>query len=142
MLVFYSKSAASSPKFWPSYWKGANSGIVEVHMPEYATFRRHVPAGAKVLDAGCGIGLVTRSMLSKGYQAFGIDFDEYSVTRSSREYGYFPGAVADVTRLPFGPALFDAIFLCSVAEHVASGIETVFRECARALRPQGTLLLP
>lgn len=142
MLIFYAKSVpADNPSFWPDYWLHEPSEFNEKFMPEYTLFRRHVPPGAKVLDAGCGTGFATRAMLAQGYRAVGIDFDEFSVTRSARERGYFPAAVADVTRLPYGNGVFDATFICSVAEHVPSGAETAIRECARVLRSHGTIVV-
>ncbi len=142
MLIFYSKSVpANDPSFWPDYWQHEPNEFNENFMPEYALFRRHVQAGAKVLDAGCGTGFATRAMLAQGYHAVGIDFDELSVTRSARERGYFPAAVADVTRLPYGNGVFDATFICSVAEHVPSGAQTAIRECARVLRSDGTIVV-
>jgi SAM-dependent methyltransferase len=142
MLIFYSKALpASDPSFWPNYWKANVDVVSERINPEYAAFVRHVPPGVAVLDAGCGTGFVTRAMRQRGYRAFGIDFDQTSVTRSARERGYFPGAVADVTRLPYGDRIFDAVFVCSVAEHVPSGAEVAIRECGRVLRPGGTVVL-
>src|SRR5438477_8842440 len=106
MLTFYAKSiSASDPAFWADFWKYEPT---VKFMSEYRVFQRYVKTGAKVLDAGCGTGFATRAMLAQGYRAVGIDFDECSVTRSARELGYFPAAVADVTRLPYGNRVFDA----------------------------------
>ena len=99
MLIFYSASRpADDPSFWPDYWRN-QADNVDRFMPEYRVFRRYVASGAVVLDAGCGSGFATRAMLRQGYRAFGIDFDQCSVTRFAKEQGYFPASAADVTAL-------------------------------------------
>jgi SAM-dependent methyltransferase len=142
MLIFYTKSLpASDPAFWPDFWKVNAAVVREAFMPDFQAFQQHVSPGAKVLDAGCGPGHLTREMIRKGYRAVGVDFDQLSIQWGVREYGSFPGAIANVTQLPYRSNIFDAVFLSGVAEHVPTGAGTAIQECARTLRPGGRLVV-
>jgi SAM-dependent methyltransferase len=100
--------------------------LVRAGANEFIHRHRDALAGL-VLDAGCGhrpyAHLMDRSPV-------GVDFDV--VVR--------PDVVADVTRLPFATAAFDAVFACELLEHVLDP-PTAVREFARVLRPRGRLVL-
>lgn len=104
----------------------------------------HVPSAAFVLDAGCGpnpavsIGLAARNAAST---VVSLDIAEGSVRlarhiASSRGLEVLP-VVADVERLPFREACFDAIVCDDTIEHLPDPEEGV-RELARVLTDGGT----
>jgi len=114
---------------------------------EMAAFRRlaDVPAGAAVLDMGCGRGTSVRLILS----AFGgrparlvaFDIDAAVVEQARRRLASHPGAevelrVADATRLPFADGEFDAAFELGILHHIPDWRAAV-REAARVLKPGG-----
>lgn len=60
-----------------------------------------LPAGATVLDIGCGDGLNAAWLARGGYRVHGIDFAEAAIGRARETYGQVPGLsfeVADVCR--------------------------------------------
>ena len=96
----------------------------------------------RLLDVGCGDGVITRRLRERFPHASitGVDADEVRLARA-REL--CPGAAfepGDVTALRFGAASFDVVVCHHVIEHVADD-EAVLRECARVLAPGGLLLL-
>jgi SAM-dependent methyltransferase len=106
-------------------------------------------AGARVLDVGCGSGLLARRLLSAGFSVTGIDASP-AMIELAREYA--PGAEFDVLRLPTGlspgsrGALPDADAVVSTG-HVLNYLDSrdaivcALRELARVVRTGGVLAL-
>ena len=68
----------------------------------------------RVLDVGCGDGLITRLLKDKGCDVVGIDPNAHAVRLArSHDLPVFPGSVY---RLPFGR--WDAVYLGDVLEHL------------------------
>jgi SAM-dependent methyltransferase len=100
------------------------------------------PAGSTVLEAGCGVGAQTVTLLanSPGARITSIDVSEDSVREAAARIG--EGAVeflqADLFDLPFAPASFDHVFVCFVLEHLAEPVEAL-RRLRDVLKPGGTI---
>jgi SAM-dependent methyltransferase len=95
------------------------------------------PPGARVLEAGCGIGAQTVILAknSPGADITSIDISPDSLVRAeerARQEGITNVTFrqADIFHLPFAPASFDHIFVCFVLEHLARS-----REALEKLRP-------
>jgi ubiquinone/menaquinone biosynthesis C-methylase UbiE len=105
------------------------------------------PPGARVLEAGCGVGAQTRLLLKRSPQAVFtcIDISHDSLARA-RRLKDTPGfeqvtfEQADIRRLRFADAAFDHIFVCFVLEHLDNPVAAL-TELKRVLRPGGTLTL-
>ena len=93
-----------------------------------------LPPNARVLDAGAGEG--RHRSLFEGRRYVGVDL---AVGDSAWDYSGLD-AVADLSRLPFADASFDAALNIVVLEHVRDP-QAVLDEIARILRPGATLLL-
>jgi ubiquinone/menaquinone biosynthesis C-methylase UbiE len=103
------------------------------------------PAGATVLEAGCGVGAqtVTLARASPGARITAIDVSAESLAaaeRRVRESGATNVAFrqADLRALPFADASFDHVFVCFVLEHLAAPVEAL-RALGRVLKPGGTI---
>ena len=107
---------------------------------------RVVPAGATVLDVGCGAGLEAVWMAERGFAVVGVDSSREGVLRAEEraaragvEVDWRPGSVYD---LPIGDASIDLI----LDRGCLHGIDREDRpdyaaEIDRVLRPGGLLLL-
>jgi 2-polyprenyl-6-hydroxyphenyl methylase/3-demethylubiquinone-9 3-methyltransferase len=98
------------------------------------------PRGRLVLDAGCGGGLVAKSLAEAGAVVVGVDRLPacVEVARRAVPAGFRP-AVAELERLPFADASFDAVVAADVLEHVPD-LPAAVAELARVLRPGGSFL--
>ena len=109
--------------------------------------RAYFAGRARILDAGCGAGLGSSLWLTPGWRGDGhaewIGADISSAVEVAHDrLSACPGTSflqADLTRLPFRPGTFDAIFSEGVLHHTPS-TEASLKTVARLLAPGGELL--
>ena len=102
-------------------------------------------AGLRLLDIGCGGGLLCEPMARLGFAVAGVDASErnIAVAATHGEEGglaidYRAGAAEDL--LAAGVPGFDVILNMEVIEHVADpGV--FLRDCARLMNPGGLMIL-
>jgi 2-polyprenyl-3-methyl-5-hydroxy-6-metoxy-1,4-benzoquinol methylase len=92
----------------------------------------------KLLDVGCGIGVVMEAAEARGWEAVGVDISRRIVDHC-REKGLQCQRVANWD-LPFENESFDVVTAWSVIEHVTD-VRDVLREWNRVLRPGGVLAM-
>jgi cyclopropane fatty-acyl-phospholipid synthase-like methyltransferase len=68
-----------------------------------------VPAGSRVLDLGCGGGVPIARSLSRRYETVGVDISRAQLALAGERVPAARLVRADMTRLHFTPASFDAI---------------------------------
>ena len=99
------------------------------------------PAGARVLEAGCGVGAqtVTLSANSPDARFTSIDLSEESLAQArARGLENVEFVQADIFALPFAPASFDHVFVCFVLEHLDRPVEAL-EHLKGMLKPGGTI---
>lgn len=94
--------------------------------------------GAVLVDLGCGGGLLAPYARRLGYCHVGVDLSA-SALRVAWAHGV-QVVRGDVTRLPFGDEVADAVSAGEILEHVAD-LPGAVGEACRILRPGGTLVL-
>jgi SAM-dependent methyltransferase len=127
---------------WPS--KYSPGGRLEGRLTRLAdAVTSHVPAGGSVLDLGCGTGELAGAIAAAGLRPTGCDISPEMLHRAAAAD---PAGTVDWVQLdpgwqvlPFGPDSFDAVVASSVLEYVNDPAR-VLRECARVIRPGGTML--
>lgn len=65
--------------------------------------------GAKMLDVGCGTGIVTRQLKMRGLDVVGSDIDEEMVSTAHMHGDAIEYVVAPAEQLPFADDSFDAV---------------------------------
>jgi superfamily II DNA or RNA helicase/HKD family nuclease len=115
------------------------SGTVGVDMaPLVQRFLDRLPAGAAILDAGCGSGRDARTFAERGYQVSAFDASPTLAALASQHCG-FAVAVRRFEELD-DVACHDGIWCCASLLHVAEAdMADVLARLWRALRPGGTL---
>ena len=102
------------------------------------------PRGARVLDAGSGLGRVAAALLARGHDVTAVEKDPDLVERSRRHYPQVPVVVADILALTptmleeaGRPSSYDLVVVVgNVVVYLADGTEV------RALRTLADLLVP
>lgn len=94
---------------------------------------------ARVLDVGCGNGVITKEIAAAGFDVVGMDADEKGIAIARAAWPEVTFAVRDVAELS-DVEQFDVIVSTEVIEHV---VDPLFfaRQCHRALRSTGRLIL-
>ncbi len=104
---------------------------------------RLVPADLRVLDVGCGGGLLAEEFARLGCTITGVDPSQKSLvaarTHAATEGLEIEYQCAIGEALPFAAERFDVVYCCDVLEHV-SDLRQVIGETARVLRPGGVYL--
>lgn len=103
------------------------------------------PAGAIVLEAGCGVGAqtVTLARQSPDARFVSVDISAESIgeARCKAEAAHITNVQfhhADIFALPFEADSFDHVFVCFVLEHLAHPVEALKR-LKHLLKPGGTI---
>jgi len=103
------------------------------------------PAGARVLEAGCGTGAQTLTLAQRSPLArfTSVDISADSLAKASQQVdaaGIRNVAFmqADLFALPFEPASFDHVFVCFVLEHLARPLQAL-QALRRLLAPGGSI---
>ncbi len=98
--------------------------------------KRFAPAGARILDVGCGTGATTAQLASFG-RVSGIDRGPAALRHArSRGLAVVRGSAET---LPVGAAALDVVVALDVIEHLDDDL-LALREMLRVLRPGGVLL--
>ena len=93
----------------------------------------------RVLDIGCGRGLLLRAFQQKGYEVTGTEFSD-DACRYAREVLGIPVRVGLLEQLRFPDDYYDVVVMWHVLEHISDPRPTLV-EVARILRPGGIFLV-
>jgi SAM-dependent methyltransferase len=98
--------------------------------------KRHVPAGSRVVDYGCGAGTIACRLEELGFAVTGAEVSRRAA-RASQGKGL---SVVDLNREALPPRSADCILLCDVLEHLKDPTG-LLADLRTALRPGGRLLV-
>jgi 2-polyprenyl-6-hydroxyphenyl methylase / 3-demethylubiquinone-9 3-methyltransferase len=128
------KFASRAAEWWDP--RGAFRTLHDINTLRLDYIAERVPlAGARVLDVGCGGGLLAPHVA--GYRHVGVDLTESALAVAAAHR--IEPARADAADLPFEDASFDVVVAGEVLEHVTD-LEGVVAEATRVLRPGGTFV--
>jgi len=106
-----------------------------------ARFSGLVPAGARVLELGCGGDNPSTRALAARYDYLGVDLSPAQLERARRALPDVPFELADATELRLEPESFDGVASLFMLGHVPRAQqEPLLRRIGEWLRPGGVLL--
>ncbi len=98
----------------------------------------HLPAGSRVVDFGCGTGILFPELTARGYRVVGLDLS-LDMLQAGSESPDVSLVCGDGCFLPFAGASFDAVF-CRGSIHHVPDLQRAFQEIVRVLKPGGYLI--
>lgn len=136
----------------PAFWKGRLLNVVArgedlhkaVHNIDYEIWSINnqstrrvlstvMPEGARLLDAGCGLGTVV-SLLPPGTRYTGVDISPDFIDLARVKHPGYKFLVTDMTRLPFADGEFDYALARSIMDMVVRNLgESRWLEMEREL---------
>ena len=99
-----------------------------------------VASGTRVLDVATGPGSLIAAAVRRGAQPVGVDLSSKMIELARQRYPSIEFHEADVERLPFPEAAFDAV-VCSFGLGHFPRPELAVRECLRILKQGGRIAL-
>jgi 2-polyprenyl-6-hydroxyphenyl methylase/3-demethylubiquinone-9 3-methyltransferase len=137
------------------WWDPAGPAAIlhAINRPRVDFYRKALGdlTGRRVLDAGCGGGLVARELAAAGAEVVGVDrsLGSLGVARRAvrrrgpegvpRSIGSFRPTQGRLERLPFAGGSFDAVVAADVLEHLPD-LPAAVAELARVLAPGGSFV--
>ena len=100
----------------------------------------------RILDAGCGPGILMSELIRKGFNVVGVDMSHemlkladkrLSIMNAERSFHLMR---SDIEKMPFEDCLFDMVVTSGVIEYLNSD-EKVLKEFQRILRDKGILII-
>lgn len=99
--------------------------------------KSHVPAGAEILEIGCGEGYLACELINHGYRVTGLDSDPDLIARAQGRG--VPAVVASWPRFDSSIS-FDAIAFTRSLHHISPLREAIGR-ARELLKPRGSLII-
>ena len=137
------KFASLASRWWDPHGEFRALHQLNPIRTEYVASRIQL-AGARVVDVGCGGGLLSESLAARGADVLGIDASEDAVDAarahldaSGLEVEY--RATTTEALAETEPGRFDLVTCMELIEHVPDGAALV-AACARLARPGGTVV--
>jgi SAM-dependent methyltransferase len=107
-----------------------------------ADLAARLPAGARVLDVGCGSGVPWTARLAQRFEVTGIDISPRQVEAARRNVPAGTFVVGDIATAALEPGAFDAVVSLYALGHLPTvEHEAVLRRLQQALRPGGRMLV-
>lgn len=100
-----------------------------------------LPAGARVVDIGCGTGVTVHYLRQHcRLKAFGLDRSSGMLGQARQQDPGLPLIQGEATRLPFGDRRLSAV-MCECVLSLVEDADAALREFHRVLAPGGILVL-
>ena len=132
---------AATPDWYSAHAAAFCARTFVIDMEDARTrFLRHVPAGGRILDVGCGSGRDSKRFAELGYAVDARDRSREIADEAARRTG-LAVRVEDVLELDDRDA-FDGIWACAMLIHLDDAkFDEAVRRLARALRPGGAIYI-
>jgi len=99
--------------------------------------------GGRVLDVGCGPGVMVQELLNLGYEFWGVDASPRMIEECHKNFGPMKGvhfSVGNAVSLDFPEGFFDVVICTGVIDRLPA-YELAIRELVRVVKGNGTLLI-
>ena len=127
-----------------AYDESLPSHVTNHYLRKRAEFvRAHHPPPARVLDLGCGTGVLAARLAAGGYAVVGVDPSAGMLEVMRGRTPAVEAVQASGTELPFADGEFDLALSVATMHHIADAADVAraLGEMARVVRPGGHVLV-
>jgi len=118
--------------------------VVAHYLDKRAAFvAARFPPPCRVLDVGCGTGVLAERLHRMGYAVSGVDASAGMLERLRRRAPEVAATHASATALPFGDGEFDLVLTVATLHHIAepAAVHSALREMVRVVSPGGHVIV-
>ena len=127
--------------YWFRRHEVAYQAVLDPSVPNPSVPNRAVSCrNATVLDAGCGEGYGAHLLAGVASRVVAVDYDTAATAHAAVTYPDLTVLRANLVALPLGTSAVDVVVCLQVIEHLWDQ-PAFLAECARVLRPGGTLVV-
>lgn len=134
--------------YWTRIWNGHSlEDFPKLQIEKSEEFKimdpyiSKLPAKARILDGGCGLGEWTLYYTLRGFEVVGMDISGKTIERLKERFPDCRFMVGDIRSTEFDDEYFDAYFSWGTFEHFEIGLGPCFREARRILKGGGYLFV-
>jgi len=116
--------------------------VVRHYLQKRTGFLKALYGSGRVLDVGCGTGLLAAALRRRGVMVVGVDGSE-GMLRIMRQFGRGPAVLANAALLPFADGQFDGAYCVALVHHLGASapLRGVLFEVVRVTRPGGWIVV-
>jgi len=112
----------------------------QIQREKYEIVTENLPRVSKVLDLGCGTGMLLDELARRSAFVVGIDSSPEMLELARKRRGSAALVLADADHLPFTDRSFDAVVSVTLLQNMPNPAATV-REVARVTKPGGIVIM-
>jgi methionine biosynthesis protein MetW len=101
---------------------------------------RYVRRCKRLLDVGCGDGVIAHFLKRKVFKIYGIDNSEQNLEKAKKRGVFTVYVDLDKEKIPFKDSYFDVVTCLDVIEHIRNPVN-LMKEIYRVLKKGGRLIL-
>ena len=118
-----------------------NSGLAD--LDQIDELAKRIPAGSRILDAGCAAGRDSNLFAKRGFKVTGIDISDGLIEIAKRDFPRIKFIKMSFLNLSFNDECFDAVWAHQSLLHLESinHVTISLKEFYRVLKPKGILLV-
>ncbi len=94
----------------------------------------------KILDIGCGVGVLANALKEKGNDVYACDISEEMLKEAKKRYSNLKYSLEDCEKLRYASESFDIVTAIGLFEYLEKD-DTVIQEIYRVLKPKGYAII-
>ncbi len=129
-------------KYFQEYHKDSPAGYA-IRVRKKRVLELIDRSGGKVLDVGCGPGIMVKELLDFGYKFWGVDATPNMIEECNKNFENWSGvhfSIGDATDLKFPDKSFDLVICMGVIDRIEK-YELAIREMMRVIKKDGSLII-
>lgn len=134
--------SAVADRYFQSYYENSPGGYA-LRVRKKTVLELIDKSKGKVLDVGCGPGIMVKELVEMGYLFWGVDASSGMIDQCQNNFGQTKDlhfSVGDATDLKFSDKFFDLVICMGVIDRIEK-YELAIKEMMRVIKKDGMLII-